>query len=371
MAGADIAVAHWGESVNGGGERVAWELARAFDAPLYVSVRDPSIEPDDVEVRELFDGWTKRLAARGGVLQLAADQYGWEIADPLREYDTLVTSGNECLAYVPPPEQTWVHYTHHTSRRATDQLPSVRRLHGRAGTVAERLIRKGERQLYATYAQKPDAMVTNSDAVKRRIELYWGRDDVDVVYPPVPVEQYSRDDAETGDSYLVLSRLDWHKGIEDAIRTFANRDAQLVVAGDGDARDDLEAMATDNIHFAGYVSEQQKRTMYSRARAVINNAYAEDFGLTTVEPMAAGTPVIGVREGFTQHLVGDGRGVTYERGELDAAIDAFEQRDWSDAAPAIEAFAERFNTDRFAREMHAVVEQARDTTEVQPAWPTA
>lgn len=48
----DIAIAHWNESCNGGGERVAWELARQFDAPLFVGRRDPSIEPEDVDVRQ-------------------------------------------------------------------------------------------------------------------------------------------------------------------------------------------------------------------------------------------------------------------------------------------------------------------------------
>jgi len=48
----DVAIAHWNESCNGGGERVAWELARQFDAPLYVGRRDPSIEPDDVDKTE-------------------------------------------------------------------------------------------------------------------------------------------------------------------------------------------------------------------------------------------------------------------------------------------------------------------------------
>ncbi len=47
--GRPLAVAHWGEHANGGGDRLAWELARVFeDAPFYVGWRDESIEPADI-----------------------------------------------------------------------------------------------------------------------------------------------------------------------------------------------------------------------------------------------------------------------------------------------------------------------------------
>lgn len=45
----EAAIGHWGESINGGGERLAWELARTFDAPLFVGTRDPSIE-DELDI---------------------------------------------------------------------------------------------------------------------------------------------------------------------------------------------------------------------------------------------------------------------------------------------------------------------------------
>jgi hypothetical protein len=35
----DTAVAHWEQSINGGGERVAWELARTFDADLLIGAQ--------------------------------------------------------------------------------------------------------------------------------------------------------------------------------------------------------------------------------------------------------------------------------------------------------------------------------------------
>ena len=116
-----IAVAHWGEHCNGGGERVAWTLGRQLDCPVYVGRRDPSIEPDDVDIREIdHNTLTRRLVDRGGVSRMIGYQFAWELPG-LSEYDTIVTSGNEPLAYVPSrDDQTWLHYVHHTSRGATD-----------------------------------------------------------------------------------------------------------------------------------------------------------------------------------------------------------------------------------------------------------
>lgn len=371
-----VAIAHWDESCNGGGERVAWALARQFDAPLFVGTRDPSIEPADVDVRELHDGWTKRAVEHGGLAEMAAQQLGWEIAEPLREFDAVITSGNEPLAYVPPSDQTWVHYVHHTSRRATDLLPRMSqatdgRLAG-AKHVAERVVRKAERVLYGRYARKPDLLVANSEPVARRIRRYWGIDSarIRVAYPPVEVSRYDPALAPTADYYLSLCRLDWHKGLDGIVEAFTDTDRRLLIAGDGREREALKQQAAghDNIDLLGYVDEQRKRELLAGARAFLNNAYAEDFGLTTVEALASGTPVIGVAEGMTEHLVGEGRGVTYDRGRLREAVERFEAASMADERE-IAAFAERFGAGRFGAAMEAILEEARERRRVDVTWP--
>jgi glycosyltransferase involved in cell wall biosynthesis len=92
--------------------------------------------------------------------------------------------------------------------------------------------------------------------------------------------------------------------------------------------------------------------------------------LTTVEPMAAGTPVIGVAEGMTQYLVQDGRtGLTYERGELRDAVRRFDPGAlWSPAK--LERFASRFDVETFRAGLRDVVAWAEDraSAEHEPAW---
>lgn len=370
----NIAVAHWGEHVNGGGDRVAWELSRVFDdASLYVGYQDESIEPPDVETQQLIDGQvTKWALKRGGTARMAAHMLGWQIAEPLRDHDVLVTSGNEPLFYVPPTEQVWIAYIHHTNRRQSDQIHEVG-----TGKFAplKLLLYYAIRVAFDHNTHKPDLFLANSEQVKRRMVRYWGipEEKIDVIYPPVDTNSYSPDDAETADYYLTLSRLDWHKSVDDIVRAFDDFDAKLVVAGDGPERDDLERIASENVEFAGYVSEERKKELLAGAKAFIFNGQDEDFGISPVEALAAGTPLLGVEEGMTQYQVVDGKtGYTFERDEsgrrIRTAVQQFEDTgvDWD--ASEIASFANRFSIQAFHDQMHEAVDRAVEIADVTPKW---
>ncbi|OYR56281.1 glycosyltransferase [Halorubrum halodurans] len=370
----DIAIAHWGEHVNGGGDRVAWELVRAFeDAPLYVGWRDEAIEPDDIDAEQLINGCLNEWALqRGGVTRMLSHLLGWQIAEPLRDHDVLVTSGNEPLFYVPPTEQVWIAYIHHTNRRQSDQIDQVGR--GKI-PLLKLLFYYAVRVTFDHNTHKPDQFVANSEQVKRRMVRYWGipEEKIDVVYPPVDTHKYSLDDAETRDYYLTLSRLDWHKSVEDIVRAFDDLDARLIVAGDGPERDKLESIADDNVEFVGYVSEADKRELLAGAKAFVFNGQDEDFGISPVEALAAGTPLLGVEEGMTQYQVINGKnGYTFKRDGTGATIRKATQQfemegiDWD--AEMIETFADRFSVDTFHSKMRNVVSRVMDEADITPEW---
>jgi len=370
----DIAVAHWGERVNGGGDRVAWELSRVFrDAPLYVGWRDESIEPDDVKTKQLIDGRLNEWALqRSGVARMFAHMLGWQIAEPLRDYDVLVTSGNEPLFYVPPTEQVWVAYIHHTNRRQSDQIDEVG--NGKLASL-KLLFYYLVRVAFDHNTHKPDLFLANSEQVKRRMIRYWGipEEKIQVVYPPVNTDDYSPRDAETEDYYLTLSRLDWHKSVEHIVRAFDELDEKLVVAGDGPERNKLERMAGENIEFTGYVSEDEKKELLAGAKAFVFNGQDEDFGISPVEALAAGTPLLGVREGMTQYQIVEGKnGYTFERDESGESIRdvvrQFEEDGVVWDSSEIESFADRFSVQAFHDRMHEAVDRAVEKADVTPEW---
>lgn len=373
----NLALAHWGEHINGGGDRVAWELARVFaDAPLYVGYRNASVEPNDVTATEISGGFGTNLGMkRGGAARMLSHLLRWQRADELRPYDTIITSGNEPLFYVAPDAQTWVAYIHHTNRRQSDLIDSFD-ANGLSGAL-KLLFYYMIRVAFDHNTHRPDLFVANSDIVKRRIMRYWGVPEkkIRVVYPPVSTHKYSPDDARTGDYYLTLSRLDWHKKVDEIVAAFNEMpDMRLVIAGDGSERQKLEEMSSPNVELTGYVNEERKAELLAGAKAFVFNAREEDFGISPVEALAAGTPLLGVAEGMTQFQVVDGKnGYTHVRPDeegrqLRESVELFEDRGVEWATEDIAEFAERFSVGAFQNGIRNSVVEAHQRADFTPEW---
>jgi glycosyltransferase involved in cell wall biosynthesis len=110
---------------------------------------------------------------------------------------------------------------------------------------------------------------------------------------------------------LIVSRLYDYKKIDWAIRACIKTGKQLVIVGEGPDRKYLEKIANKNpnIHFLGYVSDDEAISLF-RLASVLLFCGLEDFGIVPVEAMAAGTPVFALREGglletVKEHISGE------------------------------------------------------------------
>jgi glycosyltransferase involved in cell wall biosynthesis len=368
----DIAIAHKDYDVRGGGEILVEHLAEALDAPLYVGRRDPACEPDDrdLDIRQIADSRVSEWCIRqGGLPRSLAYMNRWKLYD----YDTVILSGNEPLWWHQRPDQTVIAYTHSTPRWLYDLFPAgVQGDTGRFGGLG-RWLQEAQRQLYEHQITRPDLFVANSDAVARRIRCYWNipSEQIRVVYPPVETTAVEPGDAPTRDYYFGLSRLCEPKRWGEVIQAFQGRDEEFKLAGRGPDADRLEALAAghDNIELLGYIPDAEKWRRLAEATAFVFNARNEDFGIAPVEAMAAGTPVLGVSEGFTSHQVLDGQnGVAYERGALPGAIARFGRDGVSWDADRIAAFADRFSVAEFRARMQSVIAEAREEATVSVPW---
>lgn len=352
----------------GGAERVAVVMARALDAPIYAARVDEEIVPADVEVRELFDGLSGRAMRAHYLAADAAQMLGWQHQEELWSYDCIVYNKTNPLWYQPRDHQTALGYLHSTPRGFYDQFDK------RGGGLST-VLTTAMRTLFETNRTQPDAWLCNSDVVQRRAHLYWSRHrDVSVLYPPVETAEFSPEAAETRDYYLTVGRLSGNKRVGDMIRAFRGTDRELVIAGEGSERGRLERLADGhrNINLIGYIGEGEKQRLMSEAKAFILNAECEDFGITPIEAMAAGTPVLGVREGFTRHQIRHKtNGLLYDRGQLPEAIEAFERDGVASSPDAIAEDVERFATSRFVREFRDWVQRKVDETAITPAWKQA
>jgi glycosyltransferase involved in cell wall biosynthesis len=150
---------------------------------------------------------------------------------------------------------------------------------------------------YQRAINKMDIILVNSKNVQKRLKKYLGLPS-EIVYPPVETNtfNYIRDDGY----YLSTSRLEDYKRVDIIIKAFLGMpDKQLVVSSSGRQEASLKALAKNasNIHFTGWVSGSKLRTLVGKARATIYMPIDEDFGISPVESMAAGKPVIGANEG--------------------------------------------------------------------------
>lgn len=144
-----------------------------------------------------------------------------------------------------------------------------------------------------------------SHTVRNRIQKVYQRD-ARVLYPPVHADRFFWEPPEG--YWLSLGRVDKWKRVELQVEAFRMMpEKRLVVVGRVyPGYEQLVRNAPENVEFKHVQGEEEMRTLYSRCEGFITTAIDEDFGITPVEAMASGKPVVAVREGGYQETVLDG-----------------------------------------------------------------
>jgi glycosyltransferase involved in cell wall biosynthesis len=146
-------------------------------------------------------------------------------------------------------------------------------------------------------AQKVNWFIANSKNVGARIEKFYRRDST-VIYPPVNVGGIIKATAglEPKDYFLVVSRVVGGKGIELAIEVAQKLKVPLKVIGEEAGLKwmgkNLENLKNKYVEFLGRLPDEEVYKYYGQCKAFLALATDEDFGITPVEAMAAGRPVI-------------------------------------------------------------------------------
>jgi len=212
---------------------------------------------------------------------------------------------------------------------------------------------------YERAIKKMDVIIAISENVKRRIKKYLNRDAV-VIYPPIEVDKYQW--IEQADYYLSTARVESYKRIELVVRAFMKMpDKKLIVASGGSDLERLQSLATgySNISFTGWCEDEQWQQLIGKAIATIYIPIEEDFGMSPVESMAAGKPVIGVAEGGLLETVVDGEtGILIQEVSVDAVVEAVSVMSKDKALTmraACEKRARLFRTEVFLDKMRELI----------------
>lgn len=318
-----IAIFHDYFGAIGGGERVVIAMAKALDADIITTDTD-AIRKIDPTVRVISLGKTIKLSP---LKQISATLKFYS-CNFSKDYDIFIFSGN-WAHYAAHRHHPNIWYCHTPARMFYDLHETFAQ---RLNPVARLLFRLWS-FIHMKCDQKSvraiDQILTNSRLVQSRILHYYNRDSF-VLYPPVETSHFLT--KKTGDFWLSVNRLYPEKRIDLQINSFRKMtEERLVIIGgfaEGDhARNYVRDIYRDlpsNVTIAGEVPEEELVDYYARCKGLICTAIDEDFGLTPLEAMASGKPVIAVNEGGFRETITPETGILVPPNEK-SIIDAVQE----------------------------------------------
>jgi len=332
-----------------GGERVLEILCRAFpDAPIYTLLSNPAAVSDVIRNHPIhtsplqhIPGISKYYRYFLPFFPKAIESFDVPDADLLISTSHCVAKGIKsrpgmrhlCYCFT-PVRYAWFLYDDYFGHNPIKKMflePPLKRLRKWDHRVSTRVTH----------------FVAISQHVQRRIENCYGRT-ADVVYPPADTEMFTPSGDKPEDFDLILSALVPYKRVDLAVRTYARMKRKLKIVGTGTEFDILRSMATSNIEFLGWQSDDAIRELYRACRCLIFPG-EEDFGIVPVEVQACGRPVVAYARGGALETVKEGvSGVFFEEqteSSLLAAIEECAQRTWDPTA--IRRQAEKFSVQKF------------------------
>lgn len=153
-------------------------------------------------------------------------------------------------------------------------------------------------------ANRPDHYIANSNYIAERIKKIYNREAI-VINPPVDINKFEFSEKKDN-YYLTASRFVPYKKVDIIAEAFSLMpDKKLIIVGNGPDEEKVKAKAGKNVKFVGYQTCERLKDLFKKAKAFVFAA-EEDFGITIIEAMSCGTPVIALKKGGTAATVIDG-----------------------------------------------------------------
>jgi glycosyltransferase involved in cell wall biosynthesis len=331
-----IAIVHEWLQNYAGSERVLEQLLECYpDADLFAVVDFmPDSERHFLKGRRVTTSFIQKLplARRFFRLFLPLMPIAVEQFD-MAPYDLVISSSHAVAkGVITGPNQVHVSYVYSPMRYAWDlqaqYLRQARLERGLKSAYARWTLHK-MRMWDVRTANGVDMFIACSSYIAARIRKVYRRE-ARVIHPPVDIDSFIPGGTRGG-SYLIVSRFVPYKRVDLVAGAFARMpERRLVIVGDGPDREVVREAAhgAPNVEFRPPLEKAELIRMMQSARAFVFPA-EEDFGITMVEALACGTPVIAFDRGGARDIVEDGRtGVLFgeqTREAIEAAVERFER----------------------------------------------
>ena len=349
-----IAIVHDWMVQLGGAERVLIELHKTFpEAPIYTLFAKKEFTQAHLPEAEIKKSFLQKVPGIFNIYPKLAIFMPIVIESfDLSGFDVVISSSPFfAKGVVTRPRTKHICYCYSPARQLWDDAKNQQGIFKKIG---QHLLRIWDRHA----ADRVDEFVAISETAQQRIKKYYGRES-QVIYPPLTLDVASVQPRPIEEPYyLIVSRLYPNKNVDVAIETFNKLGYPLYIIGEGPMRTELEKQAKQNIRFLGFQPDSAVVTWYKHAKAFIM-PQEEDFGLTAVEAIASGVPVLALQRGGATEIIQ--AGVTGEffndpRPEVlaEAVFRLNKNLENYDKA-AMLATAEKFSREHFNKEIKNII----------------
>ncbi len=313
-----------------GGERALELFCEIFpDAPLYTLIYKKNSTSEIIENRKIHTSFLDNIPGIYSQYRkfLPLFPLAVEMMDVVEDAD-LIFSTSHCVikGLKKPSKAKHICYIHSPMRYLYDQYDNY------FGADAPFYQRMGMKLFRAPLTnwdlrsnENVDHFLSNSQFVADRVKKYYGRE-AEVAFGFVDLKDFPKErlEKEKEDFYLMVSAFAPNKRVDLAVETFNKLGLPLKIIGSGQMEKSLKAMAGSNVEFLGNCSREEVVDHFFRAKAFIFPG-VEDFGITPLESMASGTPIIAFRAGGVLETLNDNVAQFFDEPTVKSLTDAIEK----------------------------------------------
>lgn len=294
----------------GGAEMVTLTLAKELDADIYTTNIDfEKIRKMGFETRNIFSIGKVPINAP---FKQQLSSLRFLFLNLKNKYDIYIISGDWAISGAVRNKPN-ISYVHSPIREIWDSYDFVR------NTSVPFLLKPVfdiwvfiNRKLNRFFIKKTQTLIANSKNVQDRIKKYLDRDSV-IIYPPIDTKSFYTTNKNKG-YWLSVNRLFSNKRIELQLEAFKKLpNEKLVIVGSYEKSrhflkyvDKIKKDIPSNVELIHWTNNKELLDLYQNCIGFITTAKEEDFGMTAVEAMASGKPVIAPNEGGYQESIIDG-----------------------------------------------------------------